>query len=204
MIGAGLATDAEQAIFDLDFHAIMHWGEDLALEKHYVPRRSQRTRSVLTFFAQDCGTHTLVYANADLAKATQSREVLAFADHWKTPDRPRPGHAGHGPEGHHPARPRRTRRPRHHVPHPADALTRPDPTDRRACPPPTTRRSPWTGTGAYSRPKRRRATGVKLTNYPTTVRQLIVTGLGRDAPTVIITNDRTPPPSSSSSATPGG
>ena len=38
---------------DLDFHAIMHWGEDVALEKNYVPRRSQRTRSVLTFFAQD-------------------------------------------------------------------------------------------------------------------------------------------------------
>jgi hypothetical protein len=30
---------------------------------------------------------------------------------------------------------------------------------------------------------------VKLTSYPGTVRQLIVTGLGRDAPTVISTND---------------
>ena len=30
---------------------------------------------------------------------------------------------------------------------------------------------------------------VTLTSYPGTVRQLIVTGLGRDAPTVIITND---------------
>ena len=29
-----------------------------------------------------------------------------------------------------------------------------------------------------------------LTSYPGTVRQLVVTGLGRDAPTVIITNDR--------------
>jgi hypothetical protein len=31
--------------------------------------------------------------------------------------------------------------------------------------------------------------GVKLTKYPGTVRQLVVTGLGREAPTVIITND---------------
>ena len=31
--------------------------------------------------------------------------------------------------------------------------------------------------------------GVALTGYPGTVRQLTVTGLGRDAPTVIITND---------------
>ena len=63
MIGTGLATSGE-AVFDLDFHAIMHWGRDPALEKHYVPTRSQRARSVLTFFAQDTGTHNLVYANA--------------------------------------------------------------------------------------------------------------------------------------------
>ncbi|MGH3184916.1 MAG: hypothetical protein ACRDOE_23835, partial [Streptosporangiaceae bacterium] len=82
MIAKGLAT-AGEAIFDLDFHAVMAWGEDPALEKHYVPARSQRTRSVLTFFAQDTGTHNLVYANADLAKANQNREVIAFCDHWK-------------------------------------------------------------------------------------------------------------------------
>jgi hypothetical protein len=38
---------------------------------------------VLTFFAQDSGTHNLVYASAGLSKATQSREILAFCDHWK-------------------------------------------------------------------------------------------------------------------------
>ncbi|MGH3988225.1 MAG: hypothetical protein ACRDTZ_13035, partial [Pseudonocardiaceae bacterium] len=43
--------------------------------------------------------------------------------------------------------------------------------------------------GAYRRPKviDEQTT---LSNYPNTVRQLIVTGLGRDAATVIITNDR--------------
>jgi hypothetical protein len=82
MIAAGLAT-SEQAIFDLDFHAVLHWGQDPVLERHYVPKRSQRARSVLTFFAQDSGTHNLVYANADISKATQAREVLAFCDHWK-------------------------------------------------------------------------------------------------------------------------
>jgi hypothetical protein len=82
VIASGLAT-SDQAIFDLDFHAVMHWGKDPTLERHYVPRRSQRTRSVLTFFAQDSGTHNLVYANADFHKATQAREVLTFCDHWK-------------------------------------------------------------------------------------------------------------------------
>src|SRR5258708_6576198 len=52
MISAGLAT-AGEAIFDLDFHAVMHWGNDPALEKHYVPPRSQRSRSVLAFLAHD-------------------------------------------------------------------------------------------------------------------------------------------------------
>ncbi|HWM99409.1 MAG TPA: hypothetical protein VNO54_20395 [Streptosporangiaceae bacterium] len=80
-LAAGLATGEA---LNLDFHAVMHWGEDPVLEKHYVPRRSQRTRSVLTFFAEDAGTHTLLYANADLSKASQNREVIAFADHWKT------------------------------------------------------------------------------------------------------------------------
>ena len=82
LISSGLAA-ASEAIFDLDFHAVMHWGRDPVLEKHYVPKRSQRARSVLTFFAQDTGTHNLVYANADLSKATQAREVIAFCDHWK-------------------------------------------------------------------------------------------------------------------------
>ena len=78
-LAAGLATGEA---LNLDFHAVMHWGEDPALEKHYVPRRSQRTRSVLTFFAEDAATHTLLYANADLSKASCNREVIAFADHW--------------------------------------------------------------------------------------------------------------------------
>ena len=53
-LATGLATgDA----VNLDFHAVMHWGTDPALEKHYVPSRSQRTRSVLTFFAEDADSH---------------------------------------------------------------------------------------------------------------------------------------------------
>ena len=41
--------------------------------------------------------------------------------------------------------------------------------------------------GRYSRPQVHESR-VRLSNYPATVRQLIVTGLGREAPTVIITN----------------
>lgn len=77
----GLAT-GEQG-FNLDFHAIRHHGTDTPLEKHYVPRRSQRTRAVLTFFAQDHASTEMVYSNADLTKAEQAREIIAFADYWQ-------------------------------------------------------------------------------------------------------------------------
>ena len=43
--------------------------------------------------------------------------------------------------------------------------------------------------GPHNQPKVHESPAVTLTSYPGTVRQLIVTGLGRDAPTVIITND---------------
>ena len=77
----GLATGAEG--FNLDFHAIRHHGDEAPLEKHYVPRRSQRTRAVLTFFAQDHASTEMVYANADLTKTEQAREIIAFADYWQ-------------------------------------------------------------------------------------------------------------------------
>lgn len=64
---------------NLDFHTIMSYGEDTVLDKNYVPRRSQRTRSVLTFIAQDGEEHTIVYANAELTAREQSGEVIEFA-----------------------------------------------------------------------------------------------------------------------------
>jgi hypothetical protein len=80
----GLATG--QAGFNCDFHAIRHHGDpDIGapLDKHYVPKRSQRTRAVLTFFAQDHASTEMVYANADITKAEQAREIIAFADYWR-------------------------------------------------------------------------------------------------------------------------
>ena len=69
--------------FNLDFHAIMSFGDDPILEAHYVPTRSQRTRSVLTFFAQDARHATLCYSNADLAKADQAHEIIRFCEFWQ-------------------------------------------------------------------------------------------------------------------------
>jgi hypothetical protein len=79
--GLGLATGENG--FNLDFHAIRHHGDDPVLEEHYVPARSQRTRSVLTFFANDHASSEMVYANADITKAGQAAEIIAFADYWR-------------------------------------------------------------------------------------------------------------------------
>ncbi|MBI3256342.1 MAG: hypothetical protein HYZ59_00990 [Actinobacteria bacterium] len=68
--------------FNLDFHTIRHHGTEVPLEEHDVVSRSQRTRSVLTFFAQDHASTEMVYANADVTKAEQAREVIAFAEYW--------------------------------------------------------------------------------------------------------------------------
>lgn len=186
MIDAGLATGNE-AIFDLDFHAVMHWGHDPALEKHYVPTRSQRARSVLTFFAQDSGTHNLVYANADLAKASQAREVIAFCNHWKTASGADPTMLimdqkvttqpvlAELDERGVKFLTLRMRSPA--LTRYIDNLTAADVTT-------ITLNRP----GRHNRPRVHQSRA-RLTDYPGTVRQLVVTGLGREAPTVIITNN---------------
>lgn len=68
---------------NLDFHTIMSYGEDTILDKHYVPRRSQRTRSVLTFIAQDGEQRTIIYANAELTARQQSGEVIRFCHFYE-------------------------------------------------------------------------------------------------------------------------
>jgi Transposase DDE domain group 1/Helix-turn-helix domain len=189
MLRAGLIDGAD---FDLDFHAIMHWGEDPALEKHYVPSRSQRTRSVLTFFAQDAGTRNLVFANADISKATQAREVIAFCEHWHQLTGTDPGLLVFDQKLTTQAvlaeldqrgvtfMTLRMRSP---------ALIRHiDAIDTKAWKTVRLDRD-----GNYKKPQVVDET-VRLSDYPNPIRQLIVRGLGREAPTVLITNHTTATP----------
>lgn len=173
---------------DLDFHAIMHYGEDVALEKHYVPKRSQRTRSVLTFFAQDAQSANLVYANADLSKVAQPTEVLVFCEHWRSltgawpqllvMDQKVTTQAVLG-ELHARGIGFITLRMR------SPSLTR----HIEALPPKSWRKVRLDRDGAYRTPEVVDEE-VTLSAYPDTIRQLVVRGLGREAPTVIVTNRR--------------
>ena len=69
--------------FHLDFHTIPFHGEDALVEKHYVSKRSRRQKGILAFLAQDAGTHVFCYANAQLRKNEQNDEILRFTDFWK-------------------------------------------------------------------------------------------------------------------------
>jgi len=195
---AGLAKamtrtgQSEGGDFDLDFHAIMHFGQDVALETHYVPRRSQRTEAVLSFFAHDGQTHNLVYANATCTKADQASEVIAFARHWQTATGSPPEllvfdskvTTGAGLAELHAAeltfitlRARTARLT-------AQLQGLPD--------------SEWTQItlerrGPYSKPQIHEQ-DVTVRGCPVALRQIAVRGLGHEHPTLILTNDRTSTP----------
>jgi len=82
----------EAKSFNLDFHSISYFGDDVVVEKHYVPRRSQRRTAVLTFFAQDAGSQVFCYSNADLRKGEEADEVLRFVTFWEKRYGERPKH----------------------------------------------------------------------------------------------------------------
>ena len=69
--------------FSLDFHAIPYRGEDAVLDNHWLPRRGKAGPSVLALFAQERESRVLCYANANFTKGTQPGAVREFARFWK-------------------------------------------------------------------------------------------------------------------------
>ena len=183
----GLATG--EAGFNCDFHAIRHHGDQAVLEKHYVPRRSQRTRAVLTFFAQDHASADMVYSNADITKTEQAAEIIAFADYWNDTTGSDPGLlvfdsqlttykilgqlTGRGIAW-------LTLRQRGKT-----ELAR-----LAALPASAWKTATIARSGRYRRP-RLHEDMIKLPGISTQVRQIAIRNIGRDEPTLLITNDLT-------------
>ena len=174
--------------FNLDFHSISYFGDDAVVEKHYVPRRSQRRKAVLAFLAQDAEGQLFCYANADLRKGEEAAEVLRFVSFWEQ---------------------RYGERPRHLVfdsklttyanLSKLNALGITFITLRRRSPAlqaevATLPRSAWQ-TVHLKVPHRKYQTPrvvdqrVTLTGYTGTLRQLLIRDLGHEEPTVLLTND---------------
>jgi hypothetical protein len=72
--------DPEPGTFSLDFHSIPHRGEPQMLENHYVPMRGKAAPSILTFFAQAVKSRLLCYADANLLRQQQPGQLMRFVE----------------------------------------------------------------------------------------------------------------------------
>jgi hypothetical protein len=70
------------ATFSVDFHPIAYRGEATGLDNHYLPRRGAAGPSVQSFFALEQESRCLCYANADLTRADQPGELMRFVEFW--------------------------------------------------------------------------------------------------------------------------
>jgi hypothetical protein len=173
--------------FDLDFHTIPFHGDDALVEKHYVSKRSRRQKGLLAFLAQDARTRVFCYANAELRKDQQSDEVLQFVAFWKR-------RTGHLPEElifdskltTYANLDRLNRMGVHFI------------TLRRRSakllaevarePVSAWRRIEIDGVSRQYRSPRILDRQVRLNDYGGPLRQLIITGLGHEEPTLLLTN----------------
>lgn len=73
----------EASSFSLDFHPIPYRGEAAVLENHYVPCRGKACPSVQSFFAQEHENQVFCYANANLTRDEQAHEVIRFVEFWE-------------------------------------------------------------------------------------------------------------------------
>jgi hypothetical protein len=178
----------EARSFALDFHPIPYRGDDAVLENHYLPCRGLAGPSIQSFFAQEHENRVFCYANANLTRDEQAGEVLRFVDFWH-------GLTGRDPEWlyfdskltSYPELSRLNERGisfvtirRRGVDLLKQLVQRPA--------------SDWTG-AVIDIPKRRQKRiryfeqAVSLTDYTGEVRQIAVTGLGREAATLFLTNN---------------
>jgi hypothetical protein len=189
MTGIGLERGKS---FDLDFHTIPYHGDDALVENHYVSKRSRRQKGVLAFLAQDADTRVFCYANAAVRKAEQGDEVLRFVRFWKR-------RTGHYPDElifdsklttyanldtlNHLGIGFITLRRRS-----AKILD-----EIRQTPPSAWRRIELEGVSRTLKHPRVLDRRVALRGYDGPLRQLTVTDLGHDQPTLILTNQLTRP-----------
>lgn len=72
----------EADAFSLDFHPIPYRGDPSGLDRHYLPRRGKAGPSVLSFFVLEQKSRCLCYSNANLTRADQNGELMRFVEFW--------------------------------------------------------------------------------------------------------------------------
>jgi hypothetical protein len=195
LLGAWIEVLREEKLidassFNLDFHSVSYFGDDPFVEKHYVPRRSQRRKAVLTFFAQDAEGQVFCYSNADLRKGEEADEVLRFVTFWESKYGERPRHLVFD-----------SKLTTYANLSKLNEMGITFITLRRRSPAivaevATMARSAWQ-TVHLEVPHRKFKTPrvvdqrVSLKGYQGTLRQLLIRDLGHDEPTILLTNDKT-------------
>jgi transposase len=174
--------------FNLDFHAIPFRGAEPDLENHWVAMRNRALPAVMAFVAQAADRRVICYASANFLRDEADTMVPKFADYWQEQT------------GHYPARLLFDSR--------ATTSAGLNGLTRRRVGFITIRRR---GSGMLARVGRLPAESwqhcqitqakgkrrqvryvderVRLDGYDGDLRQLIVTGLGHESPTFILTND---------------
>ena len=176
--------------FDLDFHTIPYHGDDALVEKHYVSKRSRRQKGLLALVVRDADARVFCFANAQLRKDEQNDAVLTFVDYWQQQTGARPVELVFDSRFTTYANLGRlnamgigfiTPRKRH-----AKMIAR-----LLAEAPEKWRKVQLHNIGrAYRNPRVLDQT-VRLPAYPDDIRQLTITGLGHEQPTLLLTNQMT-------------
>ena len=68
---------------DVDFHTVPANTEEEPLEKHYVSSRSRSQKGILVFLARDATERVLCYSNAGVTQAEKASEILRFVEFWQ-------------------------------------------------------------------------------------------------------------------------
>jgi hypothetical protein len=68
--------------FGLDFHPIPHRGDPEAHENHYLPTRGKAAPSILCFFAHEPQSRVLCSSHANLTRADPAGELMRFIEFW--------------------------------------------------------------------------------------------------------------------------
>jgi hypothetical protein len=173
--------------FDVDFHSIPFHGEDALLQKHYISKRSRRQKGVLAFLAQDADKRVFCYANAAVRKENQNDEILRFVEYWKQ-------RTGHLPEElvfDSKLTTYRNLSRLNELGIPFITLRRRDPKmlqEIRTQPASAWRRIELESISRAYRTPRILDQTITLRDYDGPIRQITVTDLGHEEPTIVVTN----------------
>jgi hypothetical protein len=69
--------------FNLDFHAVAYRGNKADLEKHWLAKSNRAGTSVMVFVAQDRHSRVMCYATANVLRDDMDAMAVRFTDYWK-------------------------------------------------------------------------------------------------------------------------